>query len=119
MSRSRVFAVRQPTGRDHRNGHIRPTMDLTPAAEYGELHFILRDWQNPFNNLDAVAAQVRAYLVTEAFGPDDWLLLVGNPILIGVVAAVAGSLVGELRMLQWSRTDGQYRPVEVQLPAVA
>lgn len=115
----RVFAVQQPTGRDPSTGLVRPTMDLNPAFQYGELHFILRDTENPFADVDATARKILSVLEVEGFNDDDWLLLVGNPILIGLVSAIAGDLVGHLRMLQWNRTARSYLPIEVQLPGLA
>lgn len=112
----RVFVVHQPTGRDRETGAIKPTMDLTPAAQFGELRFILREWVNPFTDLDATVAEVRRVLQGEMRG-GDWLLLVGNPVLIGVTAAIAGGLFGELRLLQWDRTAHRYLPVTAQLEA--
>jgi hypothetical protein len=111
---TRVFVVHQPTGRDRGTGAIKPTMDLSPAREYGELRFILREWENPFNDIDATTAEVRRVLTGEMRG-GDWLLLVGNPVLIGIVAAVAAELFGELRMLQWDRSAHRYLPVTAQL----
>lgn len=113
---SRVFAVQQPTGRDRETGAIKPTMDLTPASEYGELRFILRDYHHPFRDPSGTAAEVRRVLEGECFGPDDWLLLVGNPSLIGIVSAQAALLTrGHLRLLQWDRPRRRYRPLEAQL----
>jgi len=116
---ARVFIVQQPTGRDRETGAIKPTMDLSPAREYGEPRFVLREWENPFNDFEATAAEVRRVLEGQDFGPDDWLLLVGNPCLIGLVAAEAVRLTGQLRMLQWNRTDHRYLPVTAQLATVA
>jgi hypothetical protein len=113
--RARVFAVHQPTGRDGATGAIRPTMDLSPATEWGELRFILREFENPFTNIDATLAEVRRVLTDEGFCSDDWLLLVGNPVLIAVVATVAAELTGSLRVLQWNRSAHGYAPVELQL----
>lgn len=112
---SRVFVVQQPTGRDKETGAIKPTMDLSPAAEYGPLIFVLREWENPFADFAATASEVRRVLEAEEMGPSDWLLLVGNPCLIGLVAAEAAFITGGLRMLQWDRANDRYRPVEAQL----
>lgn len=113
---SRVFAVQQPTGRDRATGAIRPTMDLTPASEYGELRFILRDYHHPFRDPSGTAAEVHRVLTGAGFGPDDWLLLVGNPSLIGIVAAQASRITGgQLRLLQWDRPRRRYQALEAQL----
>jgi hypothetical protein len=119
---SRVFVVHQPTGRDRGTGAIKPTMDLSPAREFGELRYVLRDWENPFHDIQATVDEVRRVLEDEEFGTglrgaDDWLLLVGNPCLIGIVAAEAARLTGELRMLQWHRGEHQYLAVTAQLGA--
>jgi hypothetical protein len=114
---SRVFVVHQPTGRDKGTGAIRPTMDLSPALEWGELRFIMREWENPFINFDATAAEVHRVLVGEGLTLEDWLLLVGNPCLIGLVAAEAARITGGLRMLQWDRSQHRYLAVSAQLAA--
>ena len=113
----RVFAVHQPTGRDPRTGAIRDTMDLSPAAEWGEIRFVLREFENPFADIRQTLADVRSVLHAENFGPADWLLLVGNPVLIAVVSAVAAERTGLLRVLQWNRAAHAYSPVELVLQA--
>ncbi len=112
---SRVFVVHQPTGRDRVTGDIKPTMDLSPAAEYGPLIFVLRDWANPHADFQTLADEVQRVLEVEGFGPEDWLLLVGNPCLIGLVAAEAALQTGWLRALQWDRAGARYLPVIAQL----
>ena len=113
---SRVFAVQQPT---HRlNGVVQPSMDLTPAEEFGEVVFLLHSAHNPFDDPEETAELVAEALTEEGYGPEDYLLMVGSPILISVVAAVAGQLFPSLRLLQWNRGRGAYVPVIVQLPVV-
>jgi len=113
---SRVFVVHQPTGRDRLTGAIKPTMDLSPAREFGELRFILREWENPFSDIAATVAEVQRVLRGEGFDERDFLLLVGNPVLIGIVAAEAAYLTyGSLRMLQWNRSEHCYQAVSAQL----
>lgn len=116
---NRVFVVHQPTGRDKTTGAIKPTMDLSPAREFGDLRFILREWENPFTDIDATVAEVRRVLEGEELDAEDWLLLVGNPVLIGIVSAVAVELAeGVLRMLQWNRSEHRYMPVIAQVDPV-
>lgn len=112
---SRVFVVQQPTGRDPGTGAIRNTMDLSPASVHGDLVFVLREFENPFANPDETIKLIYECFQREGFGDDDWLLLVGNPCLIGMVASVATSFCDRLRMLQWSKADAAYRTVEAQV----
>lgn len=113
--KSRVFAVHMPTGRDRDTGAIKPIMDLTPALEYGELRFILRDWQNPFKDTQSTADEIARVLLEERVTDRDWLLLVGNPCLIGLVAAQTALITGQLNLLQWDRNEKRYTPVSAQL----
>jgi hypothetical protein len=115
MSRkSRVFAVCQPTGTNKGRGAVGPSMDLSPAAEYGELVFVLDATANPLaGDLDTLAREALYRLVEEGFGDDDWLLLVGNPILIGLVTHAAATRCRRLNFLQWSRDH--YEPARVCL----
>ncbi len=115
-----VWAVHQPTGRDRETGQVINTMDLSPAEEFGELRFVLRDWENPFADPQATWTEIE-----ESFDEDsqpesglqegDYLLLVGNPILIGLVCAAAADRVQTLNLLQWNRSEGKYLPVSIQL----
>ena len=112
---SRVFVVHQPTGRDPYTHAVRPTMDLSPALEYGDLRYILRDSENPFSNPQATMDEVLRVFEDEQLSGDDWVLLVGNPVLIGMVAAAAAQRTGALRCLQWNRTERRYMPVVAQV----
>jgi len=111
----RVFVVHQPTGRDPYTHAVKPTMDLSPALEYGELRFVLRDFENPFNDPQATLDEVQRVFADERLTADDWVLLVGNPVLIGMVAAAAANATGRLNLLQWNRAERRYMPVVAQL----
>ena len=119
MSKPRVFVVQQPTGRDRVTQAIRNTMDLTPATEFGDLCFILKESDNPFKDINTITRRVHHYLLERQYGPQDFLLLVGNPVLIAVVAAVAATHLDKLQVLQWARSEGRYHPVAFQLPDLA
>lgn len=118
MTNPRVFIVQRPTQRDPGTGAVVPSMDLSPANEWGEVVFLLRDNENPFNNVQSTVLEIERVMDDRGYDPEgrgDWILLVGNPILIGLVSAVAAGFNVRLRLLQWSRADRAYRPVEAQL----
>lgn len=103
MTRPRVFVVHQPTGRDRVTGQIGPTMDLSPATAFGPLVFVLGETENPFADVSATVARVWGRMSDEGFSSHDYVLLVGSPILIGIVTAVAAAIAdGRVKMLQWS-----------------
>lgn len=115
MPKSRVFAVTQPT-RKTPGGDIINSLDLSPAEAFGEVILVCHPFQDPFKEPEQTLATIRDCLTLHLFGPQDYLLLVGSPILIGWVSIAAAERVPVLRMLQWTkRENGQYRPVELQL----
>lgn len=113
----RVFVVHQPTGRDASN-KIVPTLDLTPAGSYGELVILLKEHSNPFRDPEGMMLEVMTALRTHEMNDNDYVLLVGSPVLIGWVAIAAAQRVDRLRMLQWSKRRERYQSVELHLNKV-
>jgi len=111
----KVWAVHQPTGRDPYTKAIVNTMDLSPAEEYGELRFVFRDWENPFADPQFTYDEVCQVFDEEGLSEGDYVLLVGNPILIGLVCSAVTDRLTELNLLQWDRVQGKYLPVSVKL----
>lgn len=109
----RVFVTQRPTRRDPATGDIVVTHDLTPAAHWGELVYLLRDNENPFRDPDGTVEVIRAALNHHQVGFQDYLLLLGSPILIAVTAALVADRIGGLNMLQWNNRDQNYRLVSV------
>ncbi len=85
------------------------------AERFGHVEFITRFEYSPIGtsirNSDIV---VDARKAIERFNPDkDYLLLTGNLITVGYVfaLALAKSPSKSLRLLQWDREQGKYKPV--------
>ena len=98
-----VFAVQQP----HRwNGKkLVPTFDLRPAEEYGEIEFLLSPSAAPWDTVSIVdELQEKLHNYTD----EDYLLLIGNPVLIGLTVAIAANMNGAVNCLQWSGKDKKY-----------
>jgi len=98
---TRVFIVQDQFKRHPENNSLVSKFDFTQAKPYGELIFLLRPDANPFSPNEGVIAELTDKL--HDYGPHDFLLLTGNPILIGWVTAIAASMNhGKVRMLQWN-----------------
>lgn len=109
---SKVFVVQDAKWVDPKDGQLKPKFDFTPAAEFGELVFLLGSSASPFN-LPPVLSELQERLkgITE----DDYLLLVGNPVLLGLAVAIAADYNdGSITMLQWSGAKHAYIPVTAQ-----
>lgn len=106
-----VYVVQEPVKRVH--GEVVPSMDLSPAAAYGELDFLL-----PGSNISlAPVPMVRALRKKlMAFTDDDYLLAVGSPSAIAAAAAVVSSLNrGRFNLLQWDRRENCYYDIPIDV----
>ena len=104
-----VYVVQKSLHRDGR-GELVPKFDLTPAERFGEIRFLLNDQARPFV-LAPIIAELHEKLA--GFGNDDYLLLTGNPVLLGLAFAIAADFnEGRVRVLQWHGKSGSYTPIE-------
>jgi hypothetical protein len=106
----RVFIVQCPTMRDPETGKIvNKFASLGDAETYGRVTPLLSPTAKPFDPAPIIR-QLQAALAD--YSDNDWLLLAGNPILIGWVTAIAADKnEGRIRCLQWSGRDQRYIPV--------
>lgn len=79
--------------------------DLSPAEEFGQLVPILGPRATPYN-AEAVIAEMKSQM--RDFTENDYLLLVGNPCLIGWAVAIAASKSNTVQLLQWSGRERRY-----------
>jgi hypothetical protein len=108
---ARVFVVQQQMRRE--GATLVPKFDLAPAAKFGALSMLLSPTAAPFNP-GHIIAELQDKL--RSFSDDDYLLLVGNPCLIGMTVAIAAQAnSGRVRMLQWSGRDQSYRVVRANV----
>jgi hypothetical protein len=110
---STVYVVQDSRRYDNETGEYVSVHDLTPATEFGELKYLLTPTAAPWKP-ESVIADLWEGL--ETFGKDDYLLMVGNPVLCGLATAVAASInFGHIRFLQWNGRQKRYTPVEAQV----
>lgn len=109
---SRVYAVQNTMTHDGRGGLV-AKFDLSPAQKFGDLQFLLGPSASPFNP-ETVILQLHDQL--QHYTDEDYLLMVGNPILIGWATSIAAHHnSGYVRCLQWSGTARGYTCVEAAL----
>lgn len=92
-----------------------PNKNLLSASEFGEL-------QRPVFEHDQQVVMNSAPMVRELktalrdFSDDDFILAVGDWVLVGIACAVAANVNGgRFRILKWDRETRQYYAVLVQL----
>lgn len=108
-----VYVVQNHTKYNRDTGIYEPVFDLSPAASYGPLIFLLSPSAAPWSG-QSIVADLHAGLAD--FSDDDYLLMVGNPVLCSMAAAIASDRnEGRIKFLQWHGKDRRYIPIEVQL----
>lgn len=96
---SRVFVVQE-------NSYV----DYSDAERYGEVVFMTADEFRPMDNSlrnRQIIDQVRGAMLH--FTPDDFLILTGNPTIIGYAFYVAMSKFDSVNVLQWDKIAREYR----------
>lgn len=109
---STVYVVQKQQHFDHKRGELVDKFDFTPAKEHGELFYLLSPTAAPFKH-ENVLQELKDGLCN--FTERDFLLLTGNPVLIGLASAVAADIAGTVNFLQWSGKDQRYLPIKVDV----
>ncbi len=88
-----------------------PLFDLTPAAKYGDIRFLLRSNASVLNTVPLVRV-LKEKLAD--FSKDDYILPVGDPVIIGLVSAIASEKTGGIfKFLKWDKKERAYLPVQI------
>lgn len=113
MARSRVFVVQQHLRRND-SGVLVPKHDLTPAAKFGELVYVMRAEDNPTDGSDILGRMRR---VLKDITPDDYILPIGSTVLMVLVGVIAAEYQAKLNFLYWNGKDRDYRVTAIDLDA--
>ncbi|MBC8183265.1 hypothetical protein H8E88_19340 [candidate division KSB1 bacterium] len=108
----KVYIV-QEIMRKNRYQELEPVHDLTPASVYGELKILLSNRRMPLN-IQPIIRELRSKL--RNFSDEDYLLLVGDPVLIGLATAIAADInIGMINLLKWDRQTKQYIKINTNI----
>ena len=112
----RVFIIQDQHIRDGETNALVSKFNFTTAKEFGELKFLLNPTANPFSPNDGIISELTHEL--HDYGDTDYLVLTGNPILIGWATAIAAKVNdGKLRFLQWNGRRQMYLEVRGKIYA--
>lgn len=107
-----VYVVQKQMHLDREKQEYVERFNLEPAKEYGELRYLLSPTAAPFRP-DSVLEDLEEGL--KDFTDEDFLLLVGNPVLIGLASALAAIKSGTVNFLQWSGKDQKYLCIRAEI----
>jgi len=108
---TKVYLVQEiPTDRD--SGQ--PKIDITPALKYGEIKIMFPRLKQMQFSPGPMVLEIKNSL--KDFTTDDYLLLYGDPAIIGVVCAVASDTTnGKFKLLKYDRRQFSYYPIELNI----
>ena len=110
ISRPTVYVVQEIAGT--REG--RPKFNIMGAAEYGKLKFLLDERSQMIFSPGPLIFKLKNLI--KDFKPTDYLLLTGDPAIIGVVCSLVSDITnGRYNLLKWDRQEKRYYPIEIDL----
>ena len=105
-----VYVIQRQLRRDQETGDIVDRFDLGPAEQYGRIVFLLEPNASAFRSKEVIRDLRHAL---SRFTGNDYLLLIGNPCIIGWSTAIAAEFSGGcVKMLQWNSQQQAYMVVE-------
>jgi len=109
-----VYAIQNQMKFDQQKGELVPRFPLINKAErFGKIEFLLSPSAHPFSP-ETVLGDLHEKL--SGFSNDDHLLLIGNPVLIGMATVIASYYnEGSVRFLQWSGRHNDYLEIKAKI----
>jgi len=108
---NKVYVTQETVRRDNNTGARVPRFDITPATVYGELEYL-----TPEGNISFAPAPIIKTLKEKLrnFTDDDYILPVGDPILIAMATMIAADMnMGKVKMLKWDKHIGSYIVINI------
>jgi|TARA_R110000772_G_scaffold254386_1_gene370355 hypothetical protein len=88
--------------------------NIMSAKEYGELQFILNESENILYNPEQVISLIEDSL--SLFDEKDYLLLIGDPIAIGIATHFALlSNYKRVKILKWDNREYKYYSIQLEV----
>ena len=91
-----------------------PKINIMGASKYGELKFLLPELSQIIFSPGPLIFKLRNLL--KNFKQDDYLLLTGDPAIIGVACSIVSDITrGKFKLLKWDRQERKYYPIKINL----
>ena len=110
MSESIVYVIQEIPGTQSGN----PKINIMGASKYGEFKFLLPEFSQMIFSPGPLIYKLRQGL--KNYKVDDYLLLTGDPAIIGVACSIVSDITnGKYNLLKWDRQERQYYPIKINL----
>ena len=105
-----VYVIQEIAGT--RDG--RPKINIMGAAEFGTFKFLLPELSQIIFSPGPLIFKLRKGL--QNYRPKDFLLLTGDPAIIGVACSIVSDITnGKFNLLKWDKQERKYYPIEINL----
>ena len=92
----------------------RPKINIMGAQKFGKIKVLLREDSQMIFSPGPIIFELRRLLKT--YRPSDYLLLTGDPAIIGVACSVVSDIThGKYNLLKWDRQERMYYPISINL----
>ena len=91
-----------------------PKINILGAAEYGVFKFLLPEFSQIIFSPGPLIYKLRQSL--KNYRPSDYLLLTGDPAIIGVACSIVSDVTnGKYNLLKWDKQERKYYSITINL----
>ena len=91
-----------------------PKINIMGASHYGQFKFLLPEFSQMIHSPGPLIFTLRKKL--KDYKPRDYLLLTGDPAIIGVACSIVSDIThGKFKLLKWDKQERKYYPIEINL----
>ena len=110
MSERIVYVIQEIPGTQSGN----PKINIMGASKYGDFKFLLPEFSQMIFSPGPLIYKLRQGL--KNYKVDDYLLLTGDPAIIGVACSIVSDITnGKYNLLKWDRQERKYYPIKINL----
>ena len=91
-----------------------PKINIMGASSYGKFNFLLPEFSQMIFSPGPLIYKLRKGL--KDFKDGDYLLLTGDPAIIGVACSIVSDITnGKYNLLKWDKQERKYYPIAINL----
>ena len=110
MSESIVYVIQEIAGTKVGS----PKINIMGASSYGKFKFLLPEFSQIIFSPGPLVFKLRIGL--RDFTKEDYLLLTGDPAIIGVACSIVSDITnGKFNLLKWDNQERKYYPIAINL----
>ena len=110
MKENIVYVIQEIPGTKEGN----PRINIMGASHYGQFKFVLPEFSQMIHSPGPLVYTLRQKL--KDYRPKDYLLLTGDPAIIGVACSIVSDITnGKFKLLKWDKQERKYYPIAINL----